>query len=225
MSWRATGATRRGARETNEDAFAAEGALIVVADGMGEHAAGERASRLAVDAIRAACAAGRRLPEAVAEAHAAVRRAAASHESWSGMGCAVAAAAVEGGRAVIAHAGDARAYLVRAGRAERLTRDHSVVAEMVERGHIPAEAARTHHLRHALTRSVGRREGEVAADVREVEVRPGDRLVLCTDGVWDALDDASIARIAESAGPEELVEAARAAGGRDDATAVMAVVE
>jgi protein phosphatase len=125
----------------------------------------------------------------------------------------------------IAHAGDSRAYLFRKGKLEKLTRDHSIVAAMVELGQISPEQAKVHPERNRITRCIGMK-GCLSADVRHISVGPGSRLLLCTDGLTGMLTDEAIARIlrrekdAKSACRRLIAEANRA-GGHDNITALI----
>jgi serine/threonine protein phosphatase PrpC len=190
-------------RENNEDACLAlpEKGLLIVSDGMGGEYAGELASRLVVEWLPALVAeqvggvenpsvhdveAG--LREAVVILNHRVRIERSTFAGSLKMGATVAMALVRGALAHLAHMGDSRCYLWRDGRLERLTRDHSVVGTLLERGAITPEQSECHPLRGQLARYVGM-GGEVRADVRTVELRDGDRLLLCTDGLTDALPD------------------------------------
>ena len=183
-------------REENQDFmgwFSVEAAqLLVVADGMGGHSGGFEASRIAVDKIRQTFvelgpthSPVAVLGESVRRANAGVREVAASSSAMRGMGTTVVMALVHDGEAWLAHVGDSRCYLVRDGRATLLTMDHSRVNRMVAAGLLSPEAAEDHPMGHILERSVG------ADDRVEAEVTPkplqlfrGDRLVLCSDGLW-----------------------------------------
>mgnify|MGYP000892161556 CR=1 FL=1 len=241
----AFGATDRGpVREHNEDTFAtdAELRLFVVADGMGGHLAGEVASRLAVEALvtflkRAVADAdltwpfeldlsismeANQLRTAVQVANRRVLRAAASHADYAGMGTTVVAAFYTDTSIVIAHAGDSRAYAMNGHALTPLTRDDSVAAALDD-GDLPALAGSTS--RNLLVSALG------GAEILDVHVseRPrvrGQRLLLCSDGVHGVLDDARIGGILSSLDdPRQLatrlVAEAIAAGGRDNATALV----
>jgi protein phosphatase len=219
-------------RPTNQDQLIAEGDLVAVADGMGGHGGGEVASRLAVDALREAFAADPSAPglvEAVRRANAAVWAHAEAHPDLVGMGTTIAAVArvSVGGddRLAVVNVGDSRAYLLQDGRLTRLSSDHSLVAELVRAGELSEDEARTHPERHILTLAVG-----VAPDVEPhaVEAVPtrGDRLLLCSDGLFNELPDDEITAILVAvADPAEaaarLVERANEEGGHDNITAVV----
>lgn len=215
-------------REHNEDSLVVQPPLYVVCDGMGGHAAGEVASEMAVDVIaqRAPLTAdAEQLGQAVEEANLAIIRAAAHGVGREGMGTTCTAAMVEGTRLVIAQVGDSRAYLVHAGRIQQLTRDHSLVADLVESGQITAEEARMHPNRSVITRALGS-DPRMQCDLYEMNVDEGDRLLLCSDGLYSMIDDVQIERImnmcpdAQDAA-DMLAEAAVDAGGHDNVTAIV----
>jgi len=224
-------------RETNEDSFLVEPRfdLYVVADGMGGYAAGEVASRIAVDSLRDALAGPRNggaavsLQEAVHEANVRICDSQAE-ANQHGMGTTLVAMLVEDGRAVIGHVGDSRAYLLRDGTLRRLTSDHSWVNEQVKLGLISDEAAQRHPMRNIVTRALGSR-GEVTAEVREEGLRPGDVVLLCSDGLNTMLPDEEIFGVLSRHGgdPEracrELVSRANERGGEDNTTVVVVHVE
>jgi serine/threonine protein phosphatase PrpC len=199
------------ARDNNEDfagVFAPDETeavpLFVVADGMGGHAAGEIASRLAVEAVLGNWTSGgsgpphQRLRSAVRAANVAVFDA-GQDSSRKGMGSTLTALALAGREAAIAHAGDSRAYLVREGQASQLTADHSRVGEMLRMRLLTAEQAAIHPQRSMLTRCLGT-EPMVQIDLTRQPAEVGDTYVLCSDGLWDLVGRAEIAAIA--GGPE-----------------------
>ena len=230
--------TDRGlARERNEDrcgAFTPEdaqtrlqrGRLYVVADGMGGHVGGDIAAELTVETLPRAYFQGEwlgadvTLRTAFRAANAAIARQAAAEPARHGMGAAAVAAAVVGGRAVLAHLGDCRAYRVREGRAERLTADHSWVEERVAAGRITSDEARIHPYRNVLTRALGS-ELDVEPTMGETELRPGDTLLLCSDGLWGVVTDEEIAATVRDlpdakAAARALVDLALERGGPDN---------
>lgn len=224
-------------RETNEDAFLVEPGhdLYVIADGMGGYAAGEVASRIAVDSLRDALSGPRdggaalRLQDAVHEANERICDSQA-HADQSRMGTTLVAMLVEDERAIIGHVGDSRAYLLRDGSLQRLTSDHSWVNEQVKLGLMSDEVAQRHPMRNIVTRALGSRT-EVAAEVREEGVRAGDVFLLCSDGLNTMLPDAEIQGVLSRLGrdPEqacrELVTRANDRGGEDNTTVVVVHVE
>lgn len=234
-------------RTNNEDSFYVNEdlGLLVVADGMGGHSAGEVASRMAVEAlsgyIRKSCAGGEplfgppdsgrsgasnRLVSGIRFANRVVCEAAKNDPSWKGMGTTIVAALVDGNRVSIAHAGDSRAYLVRSGKISQLTDDHSVVAEQVRLGLLSKEEAEVSEKRNLITRALGSDEA-LEVDVTEIDLMDGDRLLLCSDGLSTMVaDDEVLMIIASDNAPESacarLVEVANNNGGRDNITAVAA---
>jgi protein phosphatase len=201
--------------------------LVLTADGMGGHRAGELASRLVVEAagevFRAAReASGELLRGALAAANARIRQVARERPEASGMGSTGAALLLaDAGRAWAANVGDSRVYRLRGGRLEQLTRDHSLVAELVEAGALRGEEARDHPRRNELRRALGVRE-DVEIDLFELAVEPGDRYLVCSDGLWGLVPDAEIARVLGREAPAEatriLVERANEEGGTDNVT-------
>lgn len=202
--------------------------LWIVADGMGGHAGGEIASRVAVEAASASFAQGSgalgpRLRDAIGAANRAVIEAARQDRALTGMGTtAVALAVCDAEPGVqIANVGDSRAYRLRRGRIEQLTQDHSVVAELVRRGAISEDEALMHPRRHEVLRSLGF-ESELVVDVEPADVAPGDVFLLCSDGLTGVVDDAEIAALCGMRRPSEaaraLVDAANARGGPDNIT-------
>jgi serine/threonine protein phosphatase PrpC len=244
--WQTAGLTDIGrARHSNQDAFVLLDAYgcWIVADGMGGHAGGGVASRIAVDAIaasiqRALKAAGsssqavevreRVLRTAICDGHQAVRREASKDPSLAGMGTTVVAVWANADpfpEATVVHVGDSRAYLCRRNALTQLTRDHSLVEEYRRRGMLSSEDAEIHPLRHVLSRALGP-EPHVEPDASTVPMEPGDRLLLCTDGLTKMLTDREIARILSkvediSATCAELVAAANRRGGDDNVTVVV----
>jgi len=221
-------------REQNEDSVApetdgsAEGPIVVaVADGMGGAAAGEVASRLALEAATAGPASDTDTVRRVSDGNRAVLDAVAADPSRAGMGTTMTLGVFDAtGTLHLGHVGDSRGYLLRDGKLNRLTTDHTYVMELVARGQISAEDAATHPRRNLITRVVGMEN--VAVDHPEIALAPGDRILICSDGLTDMLDDDSIARIlgGEASVPGAawaLVEAANAAGGIDNTT--VAVVD
>lgn len=216
--------------------------LYVVADGMGGHAAGEIASRLAVrgvaDAILQECLdmlldpdldydetwVRDALRRAVLQANEAVRRAGIA--SGNDMGTTMTAALVIGDRAIVANVGDSRTYLARDGALRRISRDHSLVMRLVELGQLNDDDIYTHPQRNAVLRSLGD-QAHLEVDLFTERLQPGDVLLLCSDGQWEMTRDAEMAQIiAAHLGDEQracvaLIEAANRAGGEDNITSVL----
>jgi len=215
-------------RTANEDSFYARAPVFAVADGMGGAQAGEVASRIAADSFGPAERKGES-PEAylraIAEvANERIHSVAQSDSSRSGMGTTLTSAMVEGDEVSLAHVGDSRAYLWRDGRLRMLTSDHSLVEELRRQGRISDEQAQDHPQRSIITRALGP-EAEVEVDTFSFSARPGDLVVLCSDGLTTMIKDDEIAAIiGRSESLDEavraLVEAANERGGRDNITVV-----
>ena len=207
--------------------------LLVVADGMGGHRGGETASRLALECI------GRvfdrdfgepdsLLARAFRAANDEIHRVGASDPSLHGMGT-TGVAILIGPRdeGCVAHIGDSRAYRLRDGRFDQITEDHSWVCEEVRHGRISADEAREHPMKNVLLRSIG-----VAADVEvtvtPIDLKSGDRFLLCSDGLWGEVGDRAIAEVLARESPSsavgELVDLANAHGGSDNVTVQVAVL-
>jgi protein phosphatase len=230
-------------RETNEDELFLDSSgaygVFAVADGMGGHAAGEVASRLAIETLiegmrpgdgRAAppgaAEASRLLVQAVEEANRRICESIVEREERRGMGTTMVAAVVLGDRAVIAHVGDSRAYLLRAGAIRRLTTDHSWVSEQVRMGLMTDDAAQRHPMRNIVTRALGSRS-DVAVDLVEEPLEAGDTLLLCSDGLNSMLTDDEIGAVLVRHGTDPdaacraLVAAANERGGDDNTTVIV----
>jgi len=234
-------------RKHNEDAYLvdAERGLFVVADGMGGHAAGEVASRITVESMQEFIAAsddqtdsswpfgygnrtasgGNRLSAAVEKANEKVMRAVASRPELKGMGTTVVAALVESQRATLVHVGDSRAYLFRDGELRRLTDDHSWVQEQVNAGILSEDEAKSHPLKNVVTRALGG-SPHVSVDLIEVPLHPGDRFLLCSDGLTGMVTDEEIhgffdAEPVPETAVRRLVELANERGGVDNITAIV----
>ncbi|MBQ9068392.1 MAG: Stp1/IreP family PP2C-type Ser/Thr phosphatase [Eggerthellaceae bacterium] len=214
-------------REHNEDSLIVSPPLYAVADGMGGHAAGEVASEIAVRTMaeRAPDTADTAaLAEAVVEANRAVIEA-AHKKGRAGMGTTLTAAVLEGKRLAIAQVGDSRAYLVHQGKMQQITRDHSLMADMIEAGEITEEEARVHPKRSVITRALGT-DVNLQPDLYELNVAEGDRLLLCSDGLSNMIDNDHIENIlVRTADPQRaasiLVNDAIAEGGHDNITVVV----
>ena len=235
-------------RKGNEDSFFVnpEHNLFVVADGMGGHAAGEIASRVAVDAINEFVVLtsgdaditwpfglddsisydGNRLKTAIRFANRKVLEATREKSEYEGMATTVAAVLVDEKSANLGHVGDSRVYLVRAGKVEQLTSDHSWVNEQIQSGVISADQARSHPLRNVVTRALGGKP-DLQVDMQVHKVQPGDMLLLCSDGLTTMIPDEEIAKVIEGAAGDVdkaaagLVAAANARGGEDNITVLL----
>jgi serine/threonine protein phosphatase PrpC len=195
--------------------------LAAVADGMGGHVGGEVASRLAIEAAVATD--GDPVARVLA-ANAAVLGTARDRPRLTGMGTTLTLAIFSGDTVEIGHIGDSRAYRYREGVLDQLTRDHSLVAEMVASGELRPEEAAAHPFRSVITRALGL-ESAVAVDLVQRDALPGDRFLLCSDGLTTMLDPPRIAALlAGGDGPAvatALVEAANQAGGLDNTSVVV----
>src|SRR5579859_2935847 len=232
-------------REHNEDnmafvipkdplVMANKGALFIVADGMGGHAAGEVASEIAVDTISNMYyqddseEGGVSLLRAIRRANASIHQRAAENMLRTGMGTTCVAAVLRGNIAYIANVGDSRAYLLRGNQVVQITRDHSWVAEQVRAGLLTEDQARTHAQRNVITRCLGT-QAEVDIDVFHEELKEGDSLVLCSDGLSGLVSDEELHRIVDQFVPQEsvyhLVERANENGGPDNITAIVVRVQ
>jgi protein phosphatase len=222
-------------RRNNQDHLLVEGRLFAVADGMGGHAAGEVASQVAIDALRTAFVATGASPHpddlvgAVRHANTAVIERAETDPALRGMGTTITAAAVvvedDEERIAVANVGDSRAYVFAKGDLTQLTEDHSVAEELARTGQISPEDVDHHPQRHILTRALGILP-DVAVDLWEVLPYPGDRVLLCSDGLVREVKDEQIAAVLRrlhdpTEAAQELVARARAAGGSDNITVVL----
>lgn len=227
-------------RQQNEDAFLVDAVagLFIVSDGMGGTRAGELASQMVVGALpqmldkradglrkisRQTC--HRRLRQNLLDLSRNVRETVSKRPDLKGMGATVALMLIRDEQAHIAHMGDSRVYLWRAGCMEQLTADHSIVSILLRDGEITPQEAKTHPARGNLSRFVGM-PGEVYPDVRTVPLEEDDRLMLCTDGLTGMVSDSDIADIlGDNDDPQQaceaLVAAANEAGGKDNITVVV----
>lgn len=222
-------------RDHNEDAFGhcLEAGVFVVCDGMGGAAAGEVASRIAVDTIiERLCAVSspedrrRALEEAIAAANRLVHGKGASSPALQGMGTTLVAVSIQDHSALIGHVGDSRCYLFRGGQLTQQTNDHSLVDEQVRLGHLTPEEAARSPLKNVITRAIGT-QSEVAPDITELPLEPGDTLLLCSDGLVREVSDTQIEDIL-SRRPgnideysQQLINAANNAGSHDNVTVVL----
>jgi PPM family protein phosphatase len=244
MRWRSAALTDRGRRrDRNEDTFLErpQHHIYAVADGMGGHAAGDVASRLAIAVLDGAFAAAAALPDdpaalarrmagAFAAANTAILQHSDAHPECGGMGTTLTAVSPLSTTAqcVIGHVGDSRAYLVRNGELTQLTRDHTWVQQQVDAGMLTARAARHHHYASVLNRVLG--ADDAGPDTFVVDAAPGDLLLLCSDGLTTMLDDADLHTLLVRELPLErhaydLIEAANLRGGADNITVVLLVAD
>ncbi len=225
----ATASHKGRVRTNNEDSVfpessgSANEALLVLADGMGGHVAGEVASRIAIETTVEADGS---VEDRVAAANRAILEQVGRDPALAGMGTTITLLELKADRkGTFAHVGDSRAYLLRAGKLHQVTTDHTIVTEYLQAGKITAEQAADHPQRHMLTRALGL-ISDVEIDVFDWTFEPGDRVLLCSDGVSDMIDDREIAdALASKETAEEavweLVERANRAGGQDNVTAIV----
>lgn len=220
-------------RPQNEDSAYCDAQFFVVADGMGGHNAGEIASAIACTKAAEATRDGRvgsleDLARFVTDANAAIFDAATTTTGQHGMGTTITALAIFDGPTPtvgVANVGDSRTYLLRGGQLQQVSVDHSYVQELIVQGYVSKEEARTHPQRNIVTRALGI-DRAVNVDTFLINSAPGDRFMLCSDGLVDEIDDATIETIMRTTSESTdcaraLVTAAKAAGGRDNITVVV----
>jgi serine/threonine protein phosphatase PrpC len=234
----AAGATDAGLqREVNEDRFYVDEArgLFLVIDGVGGQAAGGKAADVALCMLRERLEretgpVRERVREAIAVANNEIHRLASTRPEWDGMACVLTVAVVKDGTATIGHVGDTRLYKLRDGRIEKVTRDHSPVGEREDAQELSELDAMRHPRRNEVYRDVGSEphapDDPEFVEVHEIRVDPGDGLLLCSDGLTDLVESAAILRVVDQhagkphAVVRALIDAANAAGGKDNVTAV-----
>ncbi len=235
-------------REHNEDSWSVneKHGLYTIADGMGGHAAGEVASRLAVEVIddfvelsgndsditwpfeydEGASLEENRIFTAIKLANMKIFEVIRERKELEGMGTTLVIMLVEGRKAFIGHVGDSRAYLIRKGEISQITSDHSWVNEQMKLGVLTRAEAASHPFRNVVTRALGGRD-IIKADITTHEFEDGDTVLLCSDGLNSMLDDDAICRAVSAhpddlvAGCQALVDAANAAGGDDNITVIL----
>ncbi len=222
-------ATHRGlVRQTNEDSFLVRKGLYVVCDGMGGARGGEVASQMACErmvAIDPLLAGKDELRDTIVEANGAIAARSVAEPYLLGMGTTLTSALIHESTATLGHIGDSRAYLLREGALRQLTDDHSWVGEMVRRGELTPAQAAAHPHRSVITRALGT-EGDAVPDLLEIDLEPGDRLLLCSDGLSGMVPDDKIAEVLRlpdgpQAAADALVQAALEGGGEDNVTVVV----
>jgi PPM family protein phosphatase len=216
-------------RRRNEDSYVVAPPLFAVADGMGGAQAGEVASKLAAAALEETDSGSlhgeERLVSLIQEANRRVHERASADPATSGMGTTMTVALVEDHVVTFGHVGDSRAYLVRAGRLEQLTEDHSLVNELLKSGKLSPKEAETHPQRSVITRAVGT-DPDVDVDTFAVQAQEGDVFLLCSDGLTDMVDDEEILDLLDryhddlDRATKSLVSAANRGGGEDNITVV-----
>jgi PPM family protein phosphatase len=216
-------------RRRNEDAYVCEPPLFAIADGMGGAQAGEVASRLAAAALKESGAktlgGEQRIFDLIQEANRRVYDRSSTDPNTSGMGTTITVALVENGNVAFGHVGDSRAYLIRDGRMEQVTEDHSLVNELLKSGKLSPEEAVAHPQRSVITRALGT-DPDVDADTFTIEANAGDVFLLCSDGLTDMVGEREILELVErnrgdiDAALKALVKAANRSGGEDNITVV-----
>jgi protein phosphatase len=231
-------------RENNEDRCLADpaGRFFLVADGMGGQCAGEKASAMAIELIPRrleqlidfahdeGADTIRGIDEAVAHANGEIMALSELDADFHNMGTTVALLVRAGDRFYVAGVGDSRVYLLRAGQLQKLTQDHSLTQALLDAGTITEEEAARHRYRNVLYRYLGTKEGGSGAKAQPLDVKSGDRLILCSDGATDGLSDESLAQlVSQHDEPQQaakaVVEGAQAAGSRDNITCVAVFVQ
>ena len=213
-------------RERNEDSFLVDPPLYAIADGMGGHRGGAVASELALDKVEELSRAGKAtLSDMVRSANRAVFERSMADQSVTGMGTTLTTVLVDDAGAHLAHVGDSRAYLLRAGAFRQLSEDHTLVNRMVKAGEITREEADVHPHRNVLTRVVGT-EPDVDVDLDDIPVMDGDRILICSDGLTNMVSEDQIQAILEATPrsqetADRLIKAANRAGGIDNITVVV----
>jgi protein phosphatase len=216
-------------RRRNEDAYVCEPPLFAIADGMGGAQAGEVASRLAAAALKESGAktlgGEERISDLIQEANRRVYDRSSTDPNTSGMGTTITVALVENGNVAFGHVGDSRAYLIRDGRMEQVTEDHSLVNELMKSGKLSREEAETHPQRSVITRALGT-DPDVDVDTFTIEAKSGDVFLLCSDGLTDMVGEREILQLVEvnrqdiDTALKSLVKAANRSGGEDNITVV-----
>ncbi len=228
-------------REHNEDALACDAVagVAVLADGMGGYAAGEVASGVAASQICADLARlkaeypsidaedlAQAMHDAIRRVNLQIHRAARIHAHYAGMGTTVVAAAITGSTLVLAHAGDSRAYLLRNGHLSRATRDHSLLQEQVDQGLLRESDAAARAVKNLVTRALGV-DTAMKAELGMLQLEPGDRLLLCSDGLSDMLTDVAMENVLNAYGDaldpaaRRLIQEANMAGGVDNISVII----
>ena len=218
------------ARRENEDSFYARSPMFAVADGMGGAQAGEVASQLAVEVLQKGLPDGggsveERLRGLVEEANARINALSRADDQRAGMGTTMTLAYVGEDELSVAHVGDSRLYRLREDRFERLTDDHTLVEELVRQGKLTPQEADTHPQRSIITRALGP-EAAVETDSHTWPARDGDVYLICSDGLTSMISEAQVGELLRASSSLEqagrrLIEAANAAGGRDNITVIL----
>jgi protein phosphatase len=240
MKGRFTGLTDPGLiRTVNQDDYHIDpdGRFFIVADGMGGHAGGQEASKLATEAIQAhldehwqsQVASEELIEQAFYKANQSILQDQQNHPERPDMGTTAVVFMFRQGQSWCAHVGDSRLYRLRSSKLEQITEDHTWVARAMKAGDLTPEQARTHQWRHVLSQCLGRKDLQ-QVDVQMMDVQPGDRLLLCTDGLTEELSDTLISsyiqpRLDGEEAAAMLIESAKEKGGRDNITVVIVEVD
>jgi protein phosphatase len=240
MKGRFTGLTDPGLiRTVNQDDYHIDpdGRFFIVADGMGGHAGGQEASKLATEAIQAhldehwqsQVASEELIEQAFYKANQSILQDQQNHPERPDMGTTAVVFMFRQGQSWCAHVGDSRLYRLRSSTLEQITEDHTWVARAMKAGDLTPEQARTHQWRHVLSQCLGRKDLQ-QVDVQMMDVQPGDRLLLCTDGLTEELSDNLISsyiqpRLDGEEAAAMLIESAKEKGGRDNITVVIVEVD
>ena len=220
-------------RYNNEDSLIViEPNTFVVADGMGGAQAGEVASQMLVETVKNFLAESQPpfnekiLSRAITLANEKILELARSNQNYRGMGTTATILSLDGGQAYFAHVGDSRIYRLRNNFLEQMTEDHSYVETLVKRGELTPEAARVHPMKNVLIQAVGAVD-ELFIDTASFSVEGGETFLLCTDGLTNMVEDASIAEILKTAPnpADALINAALNAGGRDNISVIVVGVD
>lgn len=215
-------------REHNEDSYLVRTPLFVVADGMGGHEAGEVASKIAVNTMEARAPKNLdvdALVDAVVAANKAVIKGSNDGTGKPGMGTTLTAAYFSDNDALIAQVGDSRAYLLREGKIKRITKDHSLVADLIEQGRLTEEEARFHPQRSVITRALGS-DANMKPDIYPLKIEKGDRILLCSDGLSSMISDSEIEELLSTYpvpadACDALIDGALRSGGMDNVTVIV----
>ena len=216
-------------RTSNQDGYLLSEGLYAVADGMGGHRGGETASRIALETLEKALKGGQpnfaRLLRGLEAANRRVWETGRGNPALEGMGTTLEVLWENGNQLLLGHVGDSRIYRLRSGHLEQLTEDHSMVYEMIKKGLLTPELARTHPYRNVITRALGT-DARLEPDLSSEALLPGDRYLLCSDGLHGLVEEETLCRILQDArlpeyAAECLVEAALEAGGTDNVTALV----
>ena len=237
MKRQSTGLTDTGVvRTANQDSYFVDdklGRFFIVADGMGGHAGGEQASKIATEIIYAYLQKNWDSPldseillkEAVNKANLGILKDQQQHPERGDMGTTVVVLIFREGQSLCAHVGDSRLYRFRGGNLEQITDDHTWVGMALKKGEIDAEQAKFHPWRHVLSQCLGREDLQ-RIDIQKLDVKSGDRLLICSDGLTEEVSDGQIETALTSLQScqqtaRELIDAAKAAGGSDNITIII----